>query len=158
MTDPVAQTSGGGLTAQRKNEDLKAEYVLIQGQYEAFDQRALGMKALATPLLGAGLAFGVKEHSDALLYATILVAASLWLLEAIWKGFQKNLAGRIGALEAWYRNEGPEEMPPFQIYTAWNAVPKIDRLTYVATRMFAPFIALPYLVVILACLVTIPFN
>jgi hypothetical protein len=33
----------------RKSDDLKAEYVLIQTQYEAFDQRALSMKALATP-------------------------------------------------------------------------------------------------------------
>lgn len=87
----------------RKSDDLKAEYLLIQGQYEAFDQRALSMKALATPLLGAGIAFGVKEHSQSVLLATILVASSLWVLEGIWKGFQYSLTDRIILLEAWFR-------------------------------------------------------
>jgi len=132
----------------RKSDDLKAEYLLVQAQYEAFDQRALSMKGLATPLLGAALAFGIKERSDAILYATILVAGSLWLLEGLWKGFQKNLAYRIERLEAWYRGEGPEQLTPFQIYTDWNNVPTGDRLRYVATRLWAPFIALPYAVVI----------
>lgn len=135
----------------RTNDDLKAEYLLIQGQYEAFDQRALSMKALATPLLGAGIAVGIKE-GDAILYATILVAASLWLLESIWKGFQYCLTDRIIALEAWFRGEGPEDMAPFQIFTAWGKVYARERRRYIVTRMAAPFISLPYVVVIVVCI------
>jgi hypothetical protein len=147
----------------RKSDDLKAEYLLIQGQYEAFDQRALSMKALATPLLGAGVAFGVKEHSHALLLATVLVAASLWVLEAIWKGFQYSLTDRIILLEAWFRGDAEtpekrpvcEEEPPFQIYTAWGEVYARERLWYIVTRMGAPFVALPYVVVIIVAVVII---
>ena len=143
----------------RRSDDLKAEYLLIQGQYEAFDQRALSMKALATPLLGAGVAFGLKEHSHAILYATILVAGSLWLLEAIWKGFQYSLTGRIRLLEAWFRGDTEldgriilEEEPPFQIYSAWfEAFAKHRRLRYIVERMWAPFVSLPYVVVIGVC-------
>lgn len=67
----------------RSNDNLRAEYLLIQGQYEAFDQRALSLKALATPLLGAGLVAGLKDTSPTILLVTALVAGSLWLLEAI---------------------------------------------------------------------------
>lgn len=133
----------------QNRDDLKAEYLLIQSQYEAFDQRALSMKALATPLLGAGIAFGVKEHSSALLYSTILVAASLWLLEAMWKSFQYSLTDRLKLLEEWFRSDASKDIPPFQIYTSWNEVHKRERLHYTITRMGAPFVCLPYIVVIL---------
>ncbi|MBB3357046.1 MULTISPECIES: hypothetical protein [unclassified Novosphingobium] len=136
----------------RKSDDLKAEYLLIQGQYEAFDQRALSMKALATPLLGAGLAVAIKDDSHALLFATMLVALTLWVLESVWKGFQYCLTDRIIALEAWFRGEESEEMAPFQIYTAWGEVYRRERLWYIVTRMWAPFIALPYAVVIAVCI------
>lgn len=145
----------------RKSDDLKAEYLLIQGQYEAFDQRALSMKGLATPLLGAGVAFGVKEHSHPVLLATVLVAASLWILEAIWKGFQYCLTDRIILLEAWFRGDAEtpdkrpvaEEEPPFQIYSARGEVYSRERLWYIVTRMGAPFVALPYVVVIVAVVI-----
>lgn len=144
----------------RKSDDLKAEYLLIQGQYETFDQRALSMKALATPLLGAGIAFGLKEHSHAMLLATALVAASLWILEAIWKGFQYSLTERIRLLEAWFRGDTTvdgrrdvrEDEAPFQIYTAWSDIHPRDRFWYIVTRMGAPFVALPYVVVIVVIL------
>lgn len=142
----------------RKSDDLKAEYVLIQAQYEAFDQRALSMKALAIPLLGAGIAFGAKEHNDAMLLATILVAAALWLLECIWKGFQYCYTDRIIALEAWFRGEGPEDLAPFQIYTEWGKVYVREKLWYIVSRMWAPFISLPYAIIILAAIVILPQN
>ena len=46
----------------RSNEDLKAESLLIPAQDATFDQQALSLKALATPLLGVGL----KEAARAL--------------------------------------------------------------------------------------------
>ena len=139
----------------RQSDDLKAEYLLVQSQYEAFDQRALSMKALATPLLGAGVAVGLKDGGEALLLATILVAGSLWLLEAIWKSFQYSLTLRIRLLEAWFRGDTRldgrsirDEEPPFQIYAAWEQVSARERLRYIISRMIMPFICLPYIVVI----------
>jgi len=55
------------LEAEEKQaqRDLKAEYLPIQSHYEACDRRSgrSSMKALATPLLSAGIAFGLKEQS-----------------------------------------------------------------------------------------------
>jgi hypothetical protein len=139
----------------RSNDNLRAEYLLIQGQYEAFDQRALSLKALATPLLGAGLAVGLKDASPAILLASALVAGSLWLLEAIWKSFQYCFTDRIKRLEAWHRGEGDPDLPPFQIFSSWNEVwtrhyrfPKNLR-----PILRQPFVFLPYLPMIVVCTV-----
>lgn len=133
-------------TGRRSDENLRAEYLLIQNQYEAFDQRALSFKALSTPLLGAGLAVGFKESSLAILLATVIVAASLWLLEGIWKMFQYCLRARIETLEAWHRGVGEQEIAPFQIYTSWGE--SWDRL-YSPRNLWPvlrePFVYLPYL-------------
>lgn len=130
----------------RSNENLRAEYLLVQNQYEAFDQRALSLKALATPLLGAGIAVGLKEESCAILSAATLVAISLWLLEAIWKSFQYCLSDRIRLLEAWHRGEGEDQIAPFQIFTSWGEA--WDR-QYRYPRswlpiLLQPFVFLPY--------------
>ncbi|ADG08642.1 hypothetical protein B7G68_00595 [Caulobacter segnis] len=140
------------------HDNLRAEYVLIQGQYEAFDQRALSLKALATPLLGTGLAFGVKEHSVLIVLATAMIAICLWALEAIWKGFQYAYIDRISLLEAWFRGE-VADLKPFQVFQAWSAAyrTRYGRLGATVRLMGAPFVALPYAVIVLGALLTIGY-
>lgn len=132
------------------SDDLRAEYLLLQNLYEDYDKRALSLKAIAGPLLGAGVAAGLKEGSAAILVATIAVALSLWLLEAIWKSFQYCLVGRIERIEAWFRNEkGATEITPFQIYAAWSeAWPLRRRVGAIASVFVQPFVALPYVVLV----------
>jgi hypothetical protein len=144
------------------SDDLRAKYILIQVQYEAFGPRALSLKGLATPLLGAGLAVGFKEDSLPVLLATILVALSLWLLEAMWKSFQYCLADRIKTLEAWYRGEINAEIPPFQIFTAWGEVWRrhYHRASSLVPILKQPFVYLPYVPMIifgvLGCILSAP--
>jgi len=136
----------------RENDSLKAEYLLIQGQYEDFDKRALSLKALATPLLGAGIAVGIKDPSSAVLAATVGVALTLWLLETIWKSFQYSFVPRIEALEAWFRGEGAEDaIQPFQIYTQWGKSwsGTLSRYESMLRVWWQPFVALPYLIIVL---------
>lgn len=66
----------------RSSDDLKAEYLLLQSQYEGSTSERCRSRA-ATPLLGAGLAVGIREHQIALILGTVAVAVSLWVLEAI---------------------------------------------------------------------------
>lgn len=139
----------------RSDENLKAEYLLIQTQYEAFDQRALSLKGLATPLLGAGIAIGLKDGSCAILGATLLVALSLWLLEAIWKSFQYCLSDRIKLLEAWFRGQGPEQLAAFQIFTSWGEVWRghYNRPSSWLPILRQPFVYLPYAPIVLVGLI-----
>jgi hypothetical protein len=132
-------------------DDFKAEYLLLQGFYEDYDKRALSLKALAIPLLGAGLAFGLKEKSEAILAATIAIAASLWLLEAIWKSFQYRHAERIQRIEGYYRKGSfGDAGPPFQVFSSWRNASKLYYSSPVAwLRIFIlPFVMLPYVVIL----------
>lgn len=136
-------------TAQRYREDLKAEYLLIQGQYEAFDQRSLALKSVVTPLLGAGLAFGYEKAFLWLIAVTTIAALSLWVLETIWKSFQSCLVRRIVALEKWFGEDDPPTMYPFQIYKAWIESWVYGKQLGVLWRIFrTPFIAIPYVVIV----------
>lgn len=135
--------------------ELQAEYLLLQNQYEAYDQRALSLKALATPLLGAGVAFGIKEPSAALIGLTVAVAIALWILETTWKVFQYCNIPRIQALKEWFANPSPEELKPFQVYRSWGVA--FQRDWHDARRWAAvarePFVYLPYAIVVVAGLV-----
>jgi hypothetical protein len=135
------------------HEDLRAEYLLIQGQYEAFDQRALSLKALATPLLGTGLAFGIDKQSVPIVLATALVTFCLWALEAIWKSFQYAYIERIELLERCFREE-VGAVRPFQVFTAWSASyrARYRKLGAVLRLMAAPFVALPYALIFFSAL------
>ena len=140
----------------RTNDDLRAEYLLLQGQYEDFDKRAISLKGLATPLLGAGIAVGLNEKSWPILAAAILIALSLWLLEAIWKNFQYCNSDRIHEIEAWYRGEGSDELAPFQVFASWNEAWRShyrwpSSLLRVAGQ---PFVFLPYAPIVLLSLMS----
>ena len=130
----------------RTDGSLQAEYLMLQGQYEAFDQRALSLKALAAPLLGAGFAVGLGEGRWPALLATFLAATMLWILEGMWKSFQYCLAPRILILEAWFRGDGEEAIAPFQVYTAWHRAWSDGqrRAASIVRVMREPFVCLPY--------------
>ena len=137
-------------------DNLKAEYSIIQGQYEAFDARALSIKALATPLLAGGVAVGLKEGSIAILLAVVLASVCLWWLEGIWKMFQYSYIPRIRLLERYFRGELKEtelkEIRPFQIFKSWIAewtVMKHDGKAF-PRLLSRPFVFLPYLPICLA--------
>ncbi|HWF78589.1 MAG TPA: hypothetical protein VN694_15600 [Caulobacteraceae bacterium] len=132
--------------------ELQAEYLLLQSQYEAYDQRALSLKGLATPLLGAGVAFGLKDPSLPLVAVTVALAIALWVLEVTWKVFQYCNIPRIQKLEAWFASADPDEMRPFQVYGSWAHAFKgewggVGRWLAVAIE---PFVCLPYIVVVVA--------
>ena len=82
-------------------DELKAEYSILQTQYEAFDARALQIKSWSAPLIGAVVGLGWTEKSYGLIVAAFIAASSLWLLEAIWKSFQYCYTDRIRLIEAY---------------------------------------------------------
>jgi hypothetical protein len=76
-------------------EELKAEYTILQTEYEAFDERTLKIKSWSAPLLAAGIGLGAKEDSFTIIFAFIIAAVSLWILEIYWKVFQRCYSDRI---------------------------------------------------------------
>lgn len=131
-------------------DELKAEYSILQTQYEAFDGRALMIKSWSAPLLAGGVGLGVKDKSIAVIVALIVAAICLWVLEAIWKAFQYCYTDRIKLIEAWFRDQHSQEISPFQIFTAWGEV--YDRYYRYPMSLIPivrqPFVWMPYLPII----------
>jgi hypothetical protein len=101
-------------------EELKAEYKILQKEYEAFDDRALKIKSWSAPLLAAGIGLGDKLDSFALIIAFIVAAVCLWILEIYWRVFQRSYSDRIRLIEAWFRDNSSDKLAPFQIMAAWG--------------------------------------
>jgi hypothetical protein len=131
-------------------DELKAEYTILQTQYEAFDARALLIKSWSAPLLAAGVGLGANNHSVAIIFALIIAAGCLWALEAMWKAFQYCYTDRIKLIEAWFRGQCSQEISPFQIFTAWG---EVWHRYYRHPKSFVsivqqPFVWMPYLPII----------
>ncbi len=135
-------------------DELKAEYTLLQSHLESFDAKALTIKSWATPLLAGGVGFGVKEESLDFIAMVAVAAFSLWLLEAFWKSFQDCYVARINLIEAWFVDPQSEPLVPFQIYSAWRQAwqQKMKYPRSIAKRFVQPFIVLPYLPILIACI------
>jgi len=133
--------------AENLRDELKSEYAILQGQYEAFDARALTIKSWSAPLIAGGVGLGFKENSIAVIIAAIFAALCLWLLEAIWKSFQYCYTDRIKLIEAWFRGEHQTSIVPFQIFSAWGELWDrwYKRPKSLLPILRQPFVYLPYL-------------
>jgi hypothetical protein len=165
MTTPI-QFQGSAIPKEEAirmeglREELRAEYAILQTQYEAFDGRALLIKSWSAPLIGAVVGLGWKENSYALIVAAIVAAMSLWLLEAIWKSFQYCYTDRIKLIEAWFRGERQENVAPFQIFSAWG---EVWRRWFKHPKSWLPilrqpFVYLPYLPLVLLGVAAIAYH
>jgi hypothetical protein len=103
----------------RLRDDLKAEYLQLQTNYENFDGRILTIKSWGSLLTAGGLAVGYKEGAIGVLLVTIATALYLWFLEARWKTLQYCYADRIKLLESYFLGQA-QEVKPFQIFSAWG--------------------------------------
>jgi len=120
-----------------KDDDLKAEYLLLQNMYESYDQRSLTIKSWVIGGSIAGLSIGasIKEPTRAAWIVVATLSFFVWYLEGRWKMFQHALRARIRVIEAHFRNE-PEILPeyrdplPFQIYHWWFVAESQDRPIY----------------------------
>ena len=137
-------------------DNLRAEYLALQAQYEGFDARVLTIKSWGTLLISGAIGVGLNEHSLAIFLVAIVASLCLWMLEAIWKSFQYCYTDRIKLIERWFREPHTEDLRPFQIFTAWGEV--WDRHFSKPRALFdilkQPFVFIPYLPVILLSFVS----
>jgi hypothetical protein len=129
---------------------LKDEYLLIQKFYEDFDARIITIKGWSATVGLAAIGGGFYYSQYLWLFAAG-IGLILWILEAIWKSFQYNYAGRIVLLESAFSSGDIDNIRPFQIYTAWREA--FLRRGYVAPvmrNMGLPLVFFPHIVPIVA--------
>lgn len=122
---------------------LKEEYFHLQALMEAFDAKALTIKAWSVTLGVAGLgASSFEKHTPGLLL-TAFAGLLFWIIEAHWKSFQYSYRERIDLIEAFFR--GDEEDPVhFQISHAWMASWQAEGRSRVRRLFCLPHVFLPH--------------
>jgi hypothetical protein len=150
---------------------LKEEYIFLQGQYEDYDKRTLGIKGWVATGAIAGLVLAFNAPQQYATFVTAIVAVittSVWGLEATWKVFQQGFADRIRIIEAYFRDDPGllEKSPaPFQIFNWWFLSIKHDPPVFeceikkrprnvilrFAKQAFHPFVFIPYLPILFLC-------
>jgi hypothetical protein len=153
------------MTSAEEIQFLKDEYVLLQNQYEAFDQRSLTIKGwISAGSIGAiavGLS-GKTPHGELIWPVTALLALCFWYLEARWKTFQYALRDRICLIEKiFHKHFGSAELAPFQIFRAWfdsrgrqlPATRPTPPVTSTLKAALLDFVMLPYVLFIGVCLI-----
>jgi hypothetical protein len=90
-------------------ELLMAEVKFIQARIAAYDGIAFRIKGWAVTLWSAVVGFGVKEKTPLLVLASLPVLLVFWLLDAIFKGYQRRTTSRMGAIERFF-----DSRPPFE--------------------------------------------
>ena len=114
---------------------LRDEYLMLQGNFEDFDRRALSIKGwVASGTLAAlALSFQAPNYASVISSFAIVLALTFWCLETTWKVFQKAFRDRIRIIEAYFRGDPDILMkhpPAFQSYASWSSSFKNDEPIY----------------------------
>jgi hypothetical protein len=94
------------------------EWLVLQGQYEAYERPALGLKLGAVLVLLLGF-FSVLPASLSLALQLALVSV-LWLQEGILRTFQARLGARLEYLEQGLGQGSLAETDACQLHTTWR--------------------------------------
>ena len=90
-------------------ELLMAEVKFIQSRIAAYDGIAFKIKGWAVTLWSAVVGLGAKEKAPLLVMASLPVLLVFWVLDAIFKGYQRRSMTRMGVLERFF-----DSQPPFE--------------------------------------------
>lgn len=141
------------LRESQRSDYLRDEYLMLQSQYEDYDNRSLTIKGWVTG--GALVATSLTVSGDKSWIIPLcigVVVASIWYLEACWKLFQYALRGRINEIEAYFRGN-TDNLIPMQSYDTWFKFYSIgNRQKRLLAAGFQHFVCLPYLPIIVMCL------
>jgi hypothetical protein len=131
---------------------LQQEWCVLQNQFDSYEKCSLLIKLIAVVLMCL-LIFSMHIG----LWG-ILIAAVLWLQDAIWKTFQSRISERLLSVEQALAEgeEGidGEELLAMQFNQAWLAKRQgtTDLITEYVQQALKPTVAYPHIVLILVCL------
>ncbi len=132
---------------------LVEQWHTLHNNHETYENYALIIKLVATTITLFAFAFSVAT------FVTLLILATLWLQEGIWKTFQQRTANAIITIEdKLAQNEveqKDESNEPYLLYKHWQVNrPKTKKLIaeYVSNSL-KPTVMYPYLPLLLVVLI-----
>jgi len=136
-------------------EFLRQEYFQLQQTVEAFDQRALTIKAWSVTFSMAGVGTAFSSNRPVLLLLSAVASLLFWLIEGHWKVFQQAYYPRIREIEALMAGQPVECATAPNIATSWSRAWHSYRLR---TVLLWPHVFLPHAVVSLGCVIVWVLN
>jgi hypothetical protein len=103
------------------DEWLKEEYFHLQKTVEEFDGRTLTIKAWSVTFSATGLALAYQQRVPILLLVAAGSAIVFWLIEMLWKLYQRAFYARLSEIELYLRNPVNRTIVPLQIRHSWHA-------------------------------------
>jgi hypothetical protein len=101
-------------------ELLREEYFQLQRTVQEFDGRTLTIKAWSVTFSAAGLGLAYQQNNPNLLLIAAGSALVFWLIEALWKLYQRAFYARLGEIERYFAAAAPGPIAPLQIRQSWH--------------------------------------
>lgn len=126
---------------------LQAEYFHLQKTVESFDERALTIKGWSVTVSMFGIGAAYLQHVPYLLLLSSGSALLFWIIEALWKTFQRAFSLRLEEMERYLNGESTaQEFRYPYISLSWSAHWRSMSFLQV---FFWPHVFLPHLIILL---------
>ena len=108
-------------------EFLRKEYFCLHEMLEAFDGKALTIKAWSVTLSMAGIGAAFVQKKPILLLLSGVASLLFWLIEAQWKAFQQSFYPRVFEIERLMAGGHVDHPTSPQISSSWGRAWKVLR-------------------------------
>lgn len=130
-----------------ETKEFKAEWCLLQNQFDSYEKHSLYIKLLSVIVLLAAVI------SDVTSIFTVLVLMVLWLQDAIWKTFQSRLEPRLLQIEKYISDKSEESAFQFNSEYLKSHLSGISLINEYIRQSIRPTVAFPHIVLILILLI-----
>lgn len=131
----------------RRTEFLQEEYFYLQRTVESFDARALTIKGWSVTISMVGIGAAYLQSKPVLLLLSASSALLFWIIESLWKTFQKAFTMRLEEIERFLEHTSEHEIQSPRISLAWKE--NMARVSFLRI-FFWPHVCLPHVIIILA--------
>ena len=136
---------------------LVQEYFHLQTVIEAFDSKALTIKAWSVTFSLTSITAAYVAKAPYLLILASISSLLFWLLESIWKTFQNAYYERSEQIEEFFRDDR-KNIQPMQIGVSWYEHWKKGGRKRLFRIMRWPHVAMPHFVVFLLGLILLALH
>ena len=129
-----------------KSGFLQEEYFYLQRTVESFDARALTIKGWSVTVSMVGIGAAYIQSKPALLLLSASSALLFWIIESLWKSFQRAFTMRLEEIETLLKQMPADKIDSPRISLAWKD--NLDKVKFWKI-FFWPHVCLPHVIILL---------
>lgn len=126
---------------------LREEYFYLQRTVESFDTRALTIKSWSVTVSMVGIGAAYLQSKPSLLLLSASSALLFWIIETLWKSFQRAFTLRLEEIETLLEQTSIDNIASPRISLSWKENLAKVRFWKI---FFWPHVCLPHIIILLA--------